>query len=98
MWPARSRSLPRSSASTTDWSGRQAKRIRVEVRRALGFRRCGVGDADKLTRWLAEHVGEADRRRERVLAELLARCPDAGRLKRFVATTSGTRACTTLAA
>jgi TnpA family transposase len=75
-----------------DWSGRQSKRHRVEVRGALGFRECGVTDADKLTSWLAEHVAEAERHPERVLAELLARCraeriepPTPARLKRIVA-------------
>jgi hypothetical protein len=33
-----------------DWSGRTIKAHRVEIRRALGFRECGVADADKLFR------------------------------------------------
>src|SRR2546430_499617 len=37
-----------------DWSGRQAKRHWGEVCQALGFRECSVGDADKLTAWLAQ--------------------------------------------
>lgn len=57
-----------------DWSGRQAKRLRVEVRAALGFRECSVADAEVLTSWLAEHVGETQRRPQLVLIELLARC------------------------
>jgi hypothetical protein len=84
--------VPPEELGFYDWSGRQAKRHRVEIRRALGFRKCGVGDADKLARWLAEHVAEVERRPEQVLTELLARCrsertepPTPDRLKRIVA-------------
>lgn len=34
-----------------DWSGRQIKRHRVEIRQALGFRECSVAAAEKLTGW-----------------------------------------------
>jgi hypothetical protein len=64
----------------------------VEIRRALGFRECSVGDAEKLTAWLAEHVAQHERRGDRVREELLARCkaeriepPTAGQLDRIVA-------------
>jgi Domain of unknown function (DUF4158)/Tn3 transposase DDE domain len=75
-----------------DWSGRQSKRHRVEVRQHLGFRECSVADADKLTAWLAEHVAQRERQAERVRQELLAHCraeriepPTVGRVDRMVA-------------
>jgi hypothetical protein len=71
---ARQVDVPPEELGFYDWSGRQAKRHRVEIRRALGFRECGVADADKLARWLAEHVADTERRPERVLEELIARC------------------------
>ncbi len=37
-----------------DWSGRQIKAHRAEIRRFLGFRECTVVDAEKMTAWLAE--------------------------------------------
>ncbi|MCT7351120.1 hypothetical protein N4P33_02885 [Streptomyces sp. 15-116A] len=50
-----------------------------------------VTDADKLTAWLAEHVGGKERRPEQVRVELLARCrtesiepPTPGRCDRIV--------------
>jgi hypothetical protein len=57
-----------------DWGGRQIKRHRMELRRALGFRECSAADADKLTFWLASEVAPAERRVEQVRMELLARC------------------------
>ena len=33
-----------------DWSGRQIKAHRSEIRGSLGFRECSVADAEKLTR------------------------------------------------
>jgi hypothetical protein len=36
-----------------DWSGRQVKAHRAEIRAHLGFRECSVADAGKLTAWLA---------------------------------------------
>src|SRR5664279_4697300 len=58
----------------TDWSGRQIKAHRSEIRGSLGFRECSVADAEKLTAWLAEHVAQAERRPDQVRVELLARC------------------------
>jgi hypothetical protein len=57
-----------------DLSGRSAKRHRTEIREACRFRKCSVGDADKLVGWLAENVTRAERREEQVTAELTARC------------------------
>jgi len=60
----------------------------------LGYRECGVADADRLTAWLAEHVTQAERSPERVREELLARCrvervepPAEGRIDRIVRST-----------
>jgi hypothetical protein len=75
-----------------DWSGRQIKAHRPEIRAHLGFRECSVADAGKLTAWLAGHVTQAERRPELVRAELLGRCmeeriepPTRTRIDRIVA-------------
>jgi hypothetical protein len=74
-----------------DWTGRTAKRHRTEIRDALGYRECSVGDADKLVVWLVDHVAQAERRPEQVRDELLSRCraeriepPSDGRIDRIV--------------
>ncbi len=71
---ARQVGVPPEELGLYDWSGRQSKRHRVEVRQHLGFRECSVTDTDKLTAWLAEHVAQRERRPERVREELLAHC------------------------
>src|SRR6266536_6367558 len=87
---ARQVGVPPEELGLYDWSGRQTKRHRVEVRRHLGFRGCSVADADKLTAWLAAHVAQRERQAERVREELLAHChaeriepPTAGRADRM---------------
>lgn len=45
-----------------DWSGRQAKRHRTEIRERLGFRECSVADGEQLTGWLIAQVTQAERR------------------------------------
>ena len=89
---ARQVGVPPEELGLYDWSGRQSKRHRVEVRQHLGFRECSVADADKLIAWLAEHVAQRERQAERVRQELLAHChaeriepPTAGRVDRMVA-------------
>ncbi len=89
---ARQVGVPPEELGLYDWSGRQSKRHRVEVRQHLGFRECSVADADKLTAWLAEHVAQRERQAERVRGELLAHChaeriepPTVGRVERIVA-------------
>jgi hypothetical protein len=74
-----------------EWSGRTIKFHRGQIRRALGFRECGVADADKLTEWLVVNVTQAERSPERVRDELLVRCreeriepPSDGRIDRMV--------------
>ena len=44
-----------------DWSGGTIESHRAQIRRALGFRECGVADADKLTEWLVTTVTQAER-------------------------------------
>ena len=75
-----------------DWSGRQIKAHRAEIRAHLGLRECSVADAGKLTEWLAGHVTQAERRPELVRVELLVRCreeriepPTRSRIDRIVA-------------
>jgi len=96
---ARQVGVPPEELGLYDWSGRQTKRHRVEVRRHLGFRGCSVADADKLTAWLAAHVAQRERQAERVREELLAHChaeriepPTAGRVDRMVASRLSTAA------
>ncbi len=57
-----------------DWSGRSIKGHRAQIRRALGFRECTVGDEDKLASWLAEEVCPVELGQERLREALLARC------------------------
>jgi hypothetical protein len=73
MSPGRSRSTPTSSPATT-WSGRSIERHRAQIRKALGFRECTVGDEDKLAGWLAEEVCPFELGEERLREALLARC------------------------
>jgi hypothetical protein len=75
-----------------DWAGPQIKAHRAEVRQALGFRECGVQDADKLADWLAIAVAESERCPEMVRTALLERCreeriepPARSRVDRIVA-------------
>ena len=80
-----------SEVAFYDWSGRTIKAHRVQIRRALEYRECGVADADKLTEWLVANVTQTQRSAERVREELLARCreerieqPTGGRVDRIV--------------
>jgi hypothetical protein len=57
-----------------EWSGSTVEYHRAQVRQHLGYRECGVADAERLTAWLAEHVTQAERSPGRVREELLARC------------------------
>lgn len=74
-----------------EWSGRTIEYHRAEVREHLGFRLATVADQDRLTSWLAANVAHAQRRPDRVRAELLARlreerieAPTVGRVARMV--------------
>jgi hypothetical protein len=60
--------------SRYDWSGRSIERHRAQIRKALGFRECTVGDEDKLAGWLAEEVCPVELGEERLREALLARC------------------------
>lgn len=57
-----------------DWSSRQTKRHRVEIREEVGFRECSVGDEDKLAAWMAVEVCPVEWSEERLRQALLARC------------------------
>ena len=46
---ARQVGVPATQIGSYDWSGRQIKRHRMEIRRALGFRECSVAEAQTLT-------------------------------------------------
>jgi hypothetical protein len=71
---ARQVGVPAADIGLYEWDGRQIKRHRVEIRRALGFHQCSVADAEKLTFWVAGNVTHAQRREEHVRLELLAYC------------------------
>jgi hypothetical protein len=88
---ARQVGVPASDLALYEWSGRTMEFHRHQIRRALGFRECGVADADKLTEWLIANVTQIERRDQRVHDELLARCladriepPSPGRIDRIV--------------
>ncbi len=88
---ARQVQVPASELDAYEWSGRTVEYHRAQIRGHLGFRECGVADADKLTAWLASHVACKERRPEQVRVELLARCrtesiepPTPGRCDRIV--------------
>jgi len=49
-----------------EWSGSTIEYHRAQIRQHLGYRECGVKDAERLTAWLAEHVTQAERSSERV--------------------------------
>jgi hypothetical protein len=57
-----------------DFTGRQIKNHRAEIRRYTGFRKVTVADASKLTDWLASGFALGDQRPERVRAALPAHC------------------------
>ncbi len=74
-----------------EWAGRSSKFHRTQIRQALGFRECTVGDAEALTSWLVEHVTQVERSTDRVREHLLDECrrrrvepPTARRVDRIV--------------
>lgn len=88
---ARQVNVPATEIAFYEWSGRTIEYHRKQIRTHLGFRVCGVADADKLTDWLAANVAHAERNTDRVRAELLTHCfaeriepPTAERLTRMV--------------
>ncbi len=83
--------VPAGDLGFYEWSGSTIEYHRPQIRQHLGYRECGVTDAERLTAWLAEHVTQAERRPDRVREELLARCrvervepPAEGRVDRIV--------------
>jgi len=88
---ARQMKVPAGDLGFYEWSGSTIEYHRAQIRQHLGYRECGVADAERLTAWLAEHVTQAERSSERVREELLARCrvervepPAGGRIDRIV--------------
>jgi len=71
---ARQMQVPVGDLGFYEWSGSTVEYHRAQIRQHLGYRECGVADAERLTAWLAEHVTLAERSPERVREELLARC------------------------
>ena len=57
-----------------DFTGRQIKNHRREIRTHTGFRICTVRDGEQFAGWLAAHIAQDERRAEHVRAMLLARC------------------------
>lgn len=88
---ARQIAVDADALSSYEWSGRTVEYHRAEVRAHLGFRLATVADQDRLTSWLATSVAHAERRVDRVRAELLAQfrrerieAPTPGRVTRMV--------------
>ncbi|MGH3769108.1 MAG: DUF4158 domain-containing protein, partial [Pseudonocardiaceae bacterium] len=75
---ARAVKVPARDLGLYEWDGRTSKYHRTQIRAFTGFRECGVADAEKATEWLTEHVCQAERRSDRVRAELLAHLRDEG--------------------
>lgn len=59
-----------------DFTGRQIKNHRREIRDHTGFRICTVRDGEQLAGWLASHIAQDERRIEHVRVVLLGRCKD----------------------
>ncbi len=59
-----------------DFTGRQIKNHRREIRTHTGFRICTVRDAEHLAGWLAVHIAQHERRVDHVRATLLGYCKD----------------------
>jgi len=88
---ARQMKVPAGDLGFYEWSGSTIEYHRAQIRQHLGYRECGVTDAERLTAWLAEHVTQAERRPDRVREEFLDRCraervepPAEGRVDRIV--------------
>ncbi|MEU8804793.1 Tn3 family transposase [Spirillospora sp. NPDC048819] len=71
---ARQVKVSASELGLYDWTGRTIEYHRAQIRDQLGFRVCGVVDAEKLTQWLAAEVAHAERHPDRVREELLRHC------------------------
>ncbi len=71
---ARQVKVPAADFGFHEWSGRTIEYHRKQIRDHLGFRVCGVANADKLTDWLATGVAHAERSTDRVREKLLKHC------------------------
>jgi TnpA family transposase len=71
---ARQVKVPAAELGLYDWTGRTIEYHRAQIRDHLGFRVCGVVDAEKLTQWLAAEVAHAERHPDRLREELLRHC------------------------
>lgn len=71
---ARQVKVPASELGLYDWTGRTIEYHCAQIRDHLGFRVCGVVDAEKLTQWLMAGVAHAERHPDRVREELLRHC------------------------
>lgn len=66
--------VPASELGSYDWTGRSIEYHRGQIREHLGFRACGVEDAEKLTQWLAAEVAHEECHLDRVRDELVRQC------------------------
>ena len=73
---ARQAKVAAAQIGAYDFSGRQIKNHRREIRNHTGFRICTVRDGEQLAGWLAAHIAQDERRVEHVRAMLLGRCKD----------------------
>lgn len=72
---ARQVKVPASELGLYDWTGRTIEYHRAQIRDHLGFRVCGVVDAEKLTQWLVAEVAHAERHPDRVRGGAAAALP-----------------------
>jgi hypothetical protein len=56
---ARQTGVERTEIAFYDFTGRTSKAHRSQIRAELGFRECGVADADALTWWLVDEVTQS---------------------------------------
>ena len=67
---ARQAGVAASELALYDFTSRQAKRHRTEIRRLTGWRECTRTDLAKLTSWLVDEIWHDERREEPIRAEL----------------------------
>jgi hypothetical protein len=90
-YDARQVGVASTELGSYEWSGSTIEYHRAQIRAHLGFRVATINDQEKLTAWLACNVAHAERRPDRVRAELVAKLrreqvepPTPGRLHRMV--------------
>ncbi|MEV6339452.1 DUF4158 domain-containing protein [Nocardia vinacea] len=71
---ARQVGVERTEIAFYDFTGRTNKAHREQIRESLGFRECGVSDAEEILGWLVEHVPQRERSGEIAVGWLHTQC------------------------